>query len=631
MVKVGEVIFSLIFKLLAINWVKVVLPTPNSPWSSKKVLGCNLVLPIYIPKDITGKGNNRLGNNMPLLPYKYIKEKISLPKITPQELAEKLSYYGLETEVVEHGRVENFINVEINSHNCREFHLGLVENIRVKEIDAGNLVMLETGQPIHIFDYDALPERKIIVCQTQRKEEIETFQGQKLALNSEDIVVSSGEKIINLAGIIGVKGFAINSQSKNILIECADFNPKVIQKTAKRLNISTIASQFFCRKGNFLPLKQVLQRVISLIIETYQGDLSSGTIFSYQEAEKIPLQLKFSYQKKGNVYYVTIPLSRPDITIAEDLLEELLRVYDYNKVVTQRIERLLAEQKEMVKKIENICFALKDQEHNPKIKEGELTIQSLEKKKISQENFFWLETEMRVEEIKEDLFTDKGEKVVKNESNLLEVEIEPMDFYEEGLIDKLIFQGEKINQYRDLIVRNLGKEFKMSNRSFILGTPKQPINTNKWKEEDKIELSEKKKTNGRPEKSISEIGSSLAGYYQENNIKSAKLSDEDQKFLDLVFNSGEKKSEKDFSNRQEIILEGRNKVICKKRNNSGSLSFGGDFTPLENGELPEIPEASRTKINGVDIGKFFEKIGKNSISRQEIGINETGVDDNNFN
>ena len=384
---------------------------------------------------------------MPLLPYRYIKEKVSLPEITPWELAEKLSRYGLETEVTEYENnlylkfspfpnrpdlfsgwgiiqeigiifncqtikpissfsIQNHqdkeikipkrekmgipndylivsqekpVKVVITTPDCHEFCLGLIKNIKIKEspvwikkwleinnirsinnvVDIANLVMLETGQPIHTFDYDVLPERKIVVGQVQQGKEIETIQGQKLVLNSEDIVVSSGEKVIDLAGIIGTKEFALNSQSKNILIECAHFNPKTIQKTAKRLNISTITSQFFCRKGNlFLPLKQVLQRAISLIIETYQGDLNSGTIFSYQEAKKTPSvisiskefitkkigqdltaiaieniwqQLKFFYQRKETVYYVTVPLSRPDITIAEDLLEELLRVYDYNK------------------------------------------------------------------------------------------------------------------------------------------------------------------------------------------------------------------------------------------------------------------------------------------------------------
>jgi len=64
--------------------------------------------------------------------------------------------------------------------------------------------------------------------------------------------------------------------------------------------------------------------------------------------------------------------------------------------------------------------------------------------------------------------------VIKNENNLLHVEIEPMEFYKEGMIDKLIFTGEKINQYRDLVAENLGKEFKM--RQPIFGSPPS-INT----------------------------------------------------------------------------------------------------------------------------------------------------------
>src|SRR4051812_5159309 len=76
-------------------------------------------------------------------------------------------------------------------------------------------------------------------------------------------------------------------------------------------------------------------------------------------------------------------------------------------------------------------------------------------------------------------------------------------------------------------------------------------------------------------------------------------------------------------NIEEIILKGRNEVICKKCNNSGSLSVGGDFVPLsDNEELPEIPKGARTKINGVDIGLFFERLGKNSINRQELGFDK---------
>ena len=363
---------------------------------------------------------------MPSIPWKYIKDHLFLPNYTPAELAEKLTYYGLETKLVEYqnnfylefnplpnrpdlfsgGGIiqeigvllncqvkpinfpiineskEKLIEVVITTPNCHEFHLGLIKNIEVKEsplwikewlkinnlrsinnvVDIANLVMLESGQPIHIFDYDTLPEKKIIVRPAQEEEKINTLQGQKLTLASEDTVISSAEKIIDLAGIIGTQESALTSSTKNILIESASFNPKTIQKTTKRLNISTVASQFFGRGTNLIfPLKQVLQRTISLIIETYEGNLEAGVIFTYwpkkEQArpaifisqnfiekkigqkfpdpiiESIWQQLEFPYQKKENAYYVAIPVYRPDISLPEDLLEELLRVYDYNKVV----------------------------------------------------------------------------------------------------------------------------------------------------------------------------------------------------------------------------------------------------------------------------------------------------------
>jgi len=150
--------------------------------------------------------------------------------------------------------------------------------------------MLESGQPLHIFDYDTFPEKKIMVRQARSGEKINTLHNQKLTLNSEDIIISSREKNISLAGIIGSQDTLLTPNTKNILIECASFNPTVIKKTAKRLNISTTAGYFFSRQTNLvLTAQQVLARVIYLIIETYQGDLDSGIIFPYQEREKKPL------------------------------------------------------------------------------------------------------------------------------------------------------------------------------------------------------------------------------------------------------------------------------------------------------------------------------------------------------
>ncbi|CAI2189396.1 10380_t:CDS:2 [Funneliformis geosporum] len=218
----------------------------------------------------------------------YIEKFLLLPKTTPKKLAEKLTYYGLETKIVEcknsliqeigiilncsvksisfptiNERKEKLVEVAINTSDCSEFYLGLIKNIEVKESPDANLVMLESGQPLHIFDYDTLPEKKMIIRSAYSGEKMNALYGQELALNSEDIVVSSRDKVISLAGIIGDQATALTPNTKNILIECATFNPTTIKKTTKHLNVSTAAN----------------------------------------------------------------------ITSPEDLLEELLRIYDYNKIV----------------------------------------------------------------------------------------------------------------------------------------------------------------------------------------------------------------------------------------------------------------------------------------------------------
>ncbi|MEG7978741.1 MAG: phenylalanine--tRNA ligase beta subunit-related protein [Mollicutes bacterium UO1] len=153
-------------------------------------------------------------------------------------------------------------------------------------VDIANLVMLETGQPFHIFDYGALlGKKKIVIHKTEGGEIMTALHSQKLTLNSDDIVISSGGKIIDLAGIIGTQETALTPQTKNILIECASFNATSIKKTANRLNISTSASQYFSRRANLvLTPPSTLSRVTSLIIESYGGNLNSGEIFTYKEA-----------------------------------------------------------------------------------------------------------------------------------------------------------------------------------------------------------------------------------------------------------------------------------------------------------------------------------------------------------
>lgn len=232
-------------------------------------------------------------------------------------------------------------------------------------MDAANLVMLESGQPLHIFDYDSLPEKKELIIRQAREGEIMvSFQNSSLILSSKDMVISSGEKIIDLAGIIGTQETGITLQTRNILIECASFCPETIRTTTNRLNFTTSASRYFCRKNSsFSSPKYILQRVISLIVDSCKGNLNSGEFFTYQEVkksepttititqnfiekktgekfselviEKLLKQLNFFYQKKEAFYDVIVPRYRSDVVTREDLLEELLKVYDYNKITGQ--------------------------------------------------------------------------------------------------------------------------------------------------------------------------------------------------------------------------------------------------------------------------------------------------------
>ncbi|CAH1758458.1 12929_t:CDS:2 [Entrophospora sp. SA101] len=132
--------------------------------------------------------------------------------------------------------------------------------------------MLETGQPLHIYDYDKLPSKEIIIRQALEKEKITILSGKTLSLSPEDIVISTSQEAISLAGISGSQTGAVNDQTANILIESACFAPYVIKKTSQRLAISTKTSQYFSKKYNLPFGNYALVRAIELIKEICQGE-----------------------------------------------------------------------------------------------------------------------------------------------------------------------------------------------------------------------------------------------------------------------------------------------------------------------------------------------------------------------
>lgn len=164
--------------------------------------------------------------------------------------------------------------------------------------------MLDTGQPIHIYDYDLLTSKEIIIRLSGEGEKLKTINGQEISLQKKDLVVSAEGRIISLAGIIGGQETMVNENTTNILIEAASFNPELIKTTTNRLNVATRASQNF-QKGinNLFGAKKTLLRTIDLIKELLPISLESGTIsFSKvvpKENRIITISQQFIEQKIG--------------------------------------------------------------------------------------------------------------------------------------------------------------------------------------------------------------------------------------------------------------------------------------------------------------------------------------------
>ncbi|CAG8440131.1 11514_t:CDS:10 [Ambispora leptoticha] len=253
----------------------------------------------------------------------YKPKRLFLPEISPIEIVEKLTYYGLETKLIEKERNKYFefdplpnrpdllsceqkkVKVKIESRNCHAFYLGLpVNNV----VDAANLVMLESGQPLHVFDYESLSEKKeLVIRQVREGEVMVSLQNDNLILNSKDMIISSGEKIIDLAGIIGTRETAVNLQTRNILVECAFFCSEAIKLTTNRLNFATSAR-----------------------------NLNSGEIFIYQaakeEKEKIIAITQNFIEKKTGQKFTELAVSNFPV-IERDLSFLFPEELDYNKVI----------------------------------------------------------------------------------------------------------------------------------------------------------------------------------------------------------------------------------------------------------------------------------------------------------
>jgi len=226
--------------------------------------------------------------------------------------------------------------------------------------DITNYVMLEMGQPLHAFDLRRLRGERIIVRAAEWGEEITTLDGEERALTSEMLVIADAERPVALAGIKGGADSGITEATTDVLLEAAYFTPAQVRATSKALGLSTEASYRFERGTDPEIVARASDQAAALIAEIAGGEVLSGLVDVYplkivrdwirfrcsrytvltglqielSEAERILRSLGFAVEAdvENEHLRALAPSWRVDVSIEEDLIEEVARIAGYDKL-----------------------------------------------------------------------------------------------------------------------------------------------------------------------------------------------------------------------------------------------------------------------------------------------------------
>lgn len=225
-------------------------------------------------------------------------------------------------------------------------------------VDISNYVLLEYGQPLHMFDQDHIGSQDIVVRQAKDNEVMTTLDNTERTLVDTDIVISNGQEPIALAGVMGGDFSEVTDQTTNVVIEGAIFDPVSIRHTSRRLNLRSEASSRFEKGIATEFVDEAVDRACYLLQEYASGEVlqdrvSAGDLGSFvtpiditadkvnqtigfdlssDEIKAIFEQLGFDTQQNDDTLTVNVPSRRKDISIKEDLIEEVARIYGYDEI-----------------------------------------------------------------------------------------------------------------------------------------------------------------------------------------------------------------------------------------------------------------------------------------------------------
>ena len=225
-------------------------------------------------------------------------------------------------------------------------------------VDIANYVMLETGQPLHAFDTDKLDKQTIIVRRAKKDEAIVSLDNDKYDLDENVLVIADEKDPICIAGIKGGLKPGVDHQTKRIVLEAANFNAQIIRQGSKQINLKTDASWRFENKLDPNLTQEAIDMCAYLIQDMAQGKVLKGSVDIYPKKIK-PKKIALDNDQVRKLLGVNIsdkeisdilkrlgldkeiPTIRIDLSTQEDLIEEIGRIYGFEKIPSQLPEAVL--------------------------------------------------------------------------------------------------------------------------------------------------------------------------------------------------------------------------------------------------------------------------------------------------
>lgn len=281
---------------------------------------------------------------------------------------------------------KNPIEIQLDTNNVVQYHTRVIKvnigpsplwlqnyliDLGIRPInnvvDITNYVLFELGTPLHAFDRSKVGTDKIVVRQARNNEEVKALDEEEYNLNKDDLVITNGNEPIAIGGVMGLLNTSTDYNTKEIILEAAQFNPTAIRETSNRLSLSSDSSYRFERGIDYDRVILGLNRATELIVKyaggrVYDGikgeynesyehqvilinndDVNNllGTSFTLADIKNILSKYQFEVKVEKNNLAVKVPASRLDIEIKEDLIEEIVRAYGLNNIDN---EPLLLEQ-----------------------------------------------------------------------------------------------------------------------------------------------------------------------------------------------------------------------------------------------------------------------------------------------